>query len=134
MYQINKPIEFAGDMAVKAGDFAGDVAIKAGDMALKAGDMAMQATVKATKPVTNQVFEPFVDSRREAGSLKTVGESTPKKVAICYNSITTSPKKIKKLASDACKKTKKVAVFSYQDEFSCSILMPTRAYFNCVSK
>ncbi len=112
MYQINKPIEFAGDMAVKAGDMA----------------------AKATKPVTDQVLDPFIDRRREAGKMEYVGESTLDKVAICYNSLTTSPKSIKKLANKECAKTKRVAIFSYQDEFSCSILMPTRAYFNCVTK
>ncbi len=80
------------------------------------------------------ITEPYVDTRREAGKSKPVGESTPDNVVICYNSMSSTAAEIKKLARDECNKTGRKPVFEKQKSFSCTVLLPMRAYFKCVEK
>ncbi|MDX2143235.1 MAG: hypothetical protein SFV19_07765 [Rhodospirillaceae bacterium] len=75
---------------------------------------------------------PFVDGRREAGQKEPVGASTPDRVAVCYSSRGTTPREVLALAQAECAKTNRRAQFDGQDEFRCSLLAPTRAYFKCV--
>ena len=76
-------------------------------------------------------FSPYVDARREAGTLATVGKSTPEKVSICYNSSATSPEEVLKLAADECAKTGKKPKFLGQNYWDCSLLVPTRVEYKC---
>lgn len=77
--------------------------------------------------------QPFVDSRREAGTTEQVGLSTADRVAICYNSETTTPDALWALAEEQCARTGRRATFDSQDHLSCRLLMPSVAYFRCVA-
>ena len=85
------------------------------------------------------IFAPFEDRRRETG-VKTskpgpvyVGKSTPQNPAICYNSLFTPYKDVKKLANDVCKReeTGTHAVPQKQTIFTCRVLIPNHFYFKC---
>ena len=76
-------------------------------------------------------FAPYVDARREAGTLATVGKSTPEKVSICYNSSATSPEEVLKLATAECAKTGKKPKFLGQNYWDCSLFVPTRVEYKC---
>lgn len=75
---------------------------------------------------------PYVDSRREAGEINTVGSSTLDRVAICYNAASTEPGDILKLANDQCARTGRLAQYIGQNRLQCSLLHPHRAFFDCV--
>ena len=77
--------------------------------------------------------EPFVDGRREAGSTRPLGPSTVNRVAICYNSRSTTPETVLALAESECAKTDRVPRFDGEDIMDCSVVNPTRAYFRCVA-
>ncbi|MBL8644315.1 MAG: hypothetical protein JNK21_10310 [Rhodospirillaceae bacterium] len=77
--------------------------------------------------------KPFVDGRREAGQKTPVGPSTPDRVAICYSSQGAAPADVLALAQAECAKTNRTARFDGQDQFSCALLAPTRAFFRCVA-
>jgi hypothetical protein len=77
---------------------------------------------------------PYVDSRREAGQISTVGASTPDRVAICYSSQSTTLADVMKLAESECAKTDRIPRFSHQDDAACALMAPTRAFFRCVAK
>lgn len=77
--------------------------------------------------------EPFIDGRREAGSTRPIGPSTPNRVAICYNSRTTTPEVIRQLAESECAKTDRIPRFDGQDMLECSWDNPTRVFFRCVA-
>lgn len=76
-------------------------------------------------------FAPYVDVRREAGTLAMVGKSTPEKVSICYNSSATSPEEVLKLATAECAKTGKKPKFLGQNYWDCSLFVPTRVEYKC---
>lgn len=76
----------------------------------------------------------YVDSRREAGQTTPVGTSTPDRVAICYSSRATDRNALMQMAETECAKTGRTARFDGQDDFSCVLLAPTRAFFKCVPK
>jgi len=75
--------------------------------------------------------KPFVDSRREAGSPYTVGESTPDRVAICYNPYSTNANEIIKIARDACQQTNREAAYDGHKYWSCRVFLPHRVYYRC---
>lgn len=77
------------------------------------------------------VQQPFVDSRREAGFSKTVGESTPDRVAICYNPYSTNAAEIFKMAQEECARTGREAAYDGHKYWSCRVLLPHRVYFRC---
>ncbi len=52
-------------------------------------------------------FKPFVDARREAGQEAAVGQSTPDRVAVCYNPLFSDMPDVEKLAQSACAQTKR---------------------------
>jgi len=76
-------------------------------------------------------FAPYVDARREAGTLMTVGKSTPEKVSICYNSSASSPEEVLSLATAECAKTGKKPKFLGQNYWDCSLFVPTRVEYRC---
>ncbi len=76
-------------------------------------------------------FAPYVDARREAGTLAIVGKSTPEKVSICYNSSASSPEEVMRLAEAECAKTGKSPKFLGQNYWDCSLFVPTRVEYKC---
>lgn len=82
-------------------------------------------------------FDAFIDRRREAGA-KTpeklyVGASKPDAPAVCYNSLITPYKEVKKLADDECikQKTGTHAEPVRQTLFTCRLFVPNHFYFKC---
>lgn len=81
--------------------------------------------------------EPFVDRRREAGRPKDnlyVGSSKSDAPVVCYNGWKTSFDEIQKMADDECVKndTGVAAKLDGEEVFSCRIMTPTKAKFQCV--
>ena len=76
-------------------------------------------------------FTPFVDAHREAGQVQLVGQSTPDKAAVCYNPIWSDKKKVEELAGEECAKTKRTAVYDDTKWFSCRLVNPSTAFFDC---
>ncbi|NKB42905.1 MAG: hypothetical protein GKS03_01380 [Alphaproteobacteria bacterium] len=87
----------------------------------------------ALSTLTGCASEPFVDGRREAGSDRSVGRSGLNRVAICYNSRSTTPEAVRQLAESECTKTDRVPLYDGEDILSCSIASPTRVFFRCVA-
>lgn len=77
---------------------------------------------------------PFVDSRREAGYAGTVGESTPDRVAICYNTYSTNANEIFKMAQEVCAQTNREPAYDGQKKWSCRVFLPHRVYYRCQPK
>ncbi len=75
--------------------------------------------------------EPFIDSRRQAGSPRTFGESTPNRIAVCYNPLSTNANEIIKLAQEACGKTNREAAYDGHKYWSCRVFWPHRVYYRC---
>lgn len=81
--------------------------------------------------------EPFVDRRREAGRPKDdlyVGSSTTEAPVVCYNGWKTSFEEVQKMADAECVKydTGIAAKLDEEEHFSCRIMTPTKAKFQCV--
>lgn len=74
---------------------------------------------------------PFIDARREAGQVQTVGQSTPNRIAVCYNPLWHDENDIKQLAEKACSDNKKKAVYSDTKYFNCRLISPNTAFYNC---
>lgn len=77
-------------------------------------------------------FEPFVDARREAGQVQTVGQSSPDRVAICYNPLWSEMGKIEILAKEECAKTKRKIQVDGKKYFSCSLASPVTIFYKCI--
>lgn len=81
--------------------------------------------------------EPFVNRRREAGKSGAelyVGSSKPEAPVVCYNSWVSGFEKVQKMADDECVKhsTGTSALLEKDEGFSCRILTPRSAKFQCV--
>lgn len=74
---------------------------------------------------------PFIDSRREAGQVQPIGQSTPEKIAVCYNPLWHDENDVKKLAEDACAVNKKTAVYADTKYFNCRLISPNTAFYQC---
>ncbi len=74
---------------------------------------------------------PFVDARREGGSPRTVGESTPDRVAICYNGFATNENEIIRMAREECAKTNREPAYDGHSYWTCRVFLPHRVYFRC---
>ena len=74
---------------------------------------------------------PFVDARREGGSPRTVGESTPDRVAICYNGFATNENEIIRMAREECAKTNREPAYDGHKYWSCRVFLPHRVYYRC---
>lgn len=74
---------------------------------------------------------PFVDARREAGVIGTVGQSKAEAPAVCYNPLWSSLDSVQQLAQSVCQKNKQTAVFERKEAFSCCLFYPTTAYYKC---
>lgn len=76
-------------------------------------------------------FNPYIDSRREAGVIGTIGPSTKDKVSICYNSLQAKPEQIISMAESECAKTGRTPEFYQQKYWDCSLFTPTRVEYLC---
>ena len=74
---------------------------------------------------------PFVDARREAGQVQLVGQSTPDKIAVCYNPIWSDKNLVEKLAQQECAKTNRKAIYDDTKWFSCCLINPSTAFYDC---
>lgn len=74
---------------------------------------------------------PFLDTRREAGSLTPVGQSSPMRPAVCYNRWFNEMSEVKQIAEETCNGKK--AVLTEQTAFSCTLFYPSTAFFECRS-
>lgn len=74
---------------------------------------------------------PFVDARREGGSPATVGQSTPDRVAVCYNGFATNENEIIRMAREECAKTNREPAYDGHSYWSCRVFLPHRVYFRC---
>lgn len=77
-------------------------------------------------------FEPFVDARREAGQVMTIGQSTSDRIAVCYNPLWSDMNKVEKLAKEGCAQTKRKARFEDKNYFNCSLFSPATAFYECI--
>jgi len=76
-------------------------------------------------------LSPFVDAHREAGQVQLVGQSTPDKVAVCYNPLWSEKEQVEELAHQECAKTNRQAVYDSTKWFSCCLFNPTTAFYDC---
>lgn len=74
---------------------------------------------------------PWVDSRREAGTQTTRGESRPDRPVICYDPDVTSAARLQAMAEQECAKTKRHARFLGVTRWQCTMATPDRAYYSC---
>lgn len=72
---------------------------------------------------------PFLDTRREAGSLTPVGQSMPDRPAVCYNGWLNDMSEVQKIADESCATGK--AVLKNETSFSCTLFYPKTAFFEC---
>ena len=75
--------------------------------------------------------EPFIDSHREAGQVQLRGQSTLDKVAVCYNPLWSNKKAVEELAKSGCKKTNRHPVYDDTKWFSCCLMNPSTAFYDC---
>lgn len=78
-------------------------------------------------------MSPFVDMHREAGEVRLRGQSTLDRPAICYNPIWSDEEVVKQLAETECQKTNRHAVYSDSSWFSCCLINPSIAFYDCQS-
>lgn len=81
--------------------------------------------------------EPFVDRRREAGKTGAelyVGSSKADAPVVCYNGWATDFETVQKMADAECVKqgTGSAASLDGEERFSCRIMTPSKAKFQCV--
>ena len=72
---------------------------------------------------------PYVDARRQAGQIDTVGQSHAPNIAICYNPIFVNKDELDTLALTECAPKKA----TYQDTayFNCTLFYPNTAFYLC---
>jgi len=75
---------------------------------------------------------PFVDTRREAGQVESVGTSTPNAPVVCYAKSETSPEEVAAMANAVCAKSGRAARFDSEALLACRLMQPWRAQFTCV--
>ena len=71
----------------------------------------------------------YVDSRREAGSVASVGQSTDKVLALCYNPLFGNKDEQIRIANEACAPQK--AVLKDTKYFNCALFYPNTAFYTC---
>lgn len=76
---------------------------------------------------------PYIDMRREAGTLGTWGSSTFDRPAICYNTMNATREQVQAMADAVCAETGRVAVYDRSDLLNCTVLQPHRSLFRCVA-
>ena len=76
-------------------------------------------------------FRPFVDARKEAGRISTVGQSRADAPAVCYHPLWNKMEKVQQIAQVECQKLNKTAVLQDKKYFSCSLIAPVTAFYEC---
>ena len=71
----------------------------------------------------------YVDTRREAGLVSSVGQSKSPNIAICYNPIFNEEQELKVLAEKTCEPQK--ASFQDKKYFNCTLFYPNTAFYRC---
>ena len=71
----------------------------------------------------------YVDTRREAGAVKNIGQSTKQTVALCYNPMFEDENELQQLAEQAC--LPKKAVYKDKKYFNCTLFYPNTAFYEC---
>ncbi|MBR5130845.1 MAG: hypothetical protein IKV03_06455 [Alphaproteobacteria bacterium] len=74
---------------------------------------------------------PYVDSYSGIAGGPSLQRSTPNKVAICFNKNHNDMQTLQTLANTECAKTSKKAKLDRIAPFSCSLITPSTAYFDC---
>lgn len=75
-------------------------------------------------------FEPFIDARREAGTIVPVGSSTKEYPVVCYGLFGT-PEQRQVLAQNICNETDMTAVLTDTSYFGCKLLTPVKETYHC---
>jgi len=76
-------------------------------------------------------FQPFIDSRREAGQAALIGQSRPDMIAVCYNPIWDSESEVRQLAETACAEQGKHITYADTAYFNCRLTTPNTAFYAC---
>jgi hypothetical protein len=75
----------------------------------------------------------YVDMRREAGQVPTVGAASLSKPVICYSVRQASPQEVLAMAQEVCARTDRVPLYQSSDWLTCTLRQPRRAVFQCVA-
>ncbi len=78
-------------------------------------------------------FEPFVDARREAGQIETIGSSSKDRPVVCSGFWVDSQERLV-LAEKECQKIGKTAKSQSLQSFECRLFTPVKETFSCVEK
>ncbi len=91
---------------------------------------ALSITLFAVLALSACAGEPWVDTRREAGSIEPVGESTPDRVAICHAG-GTDRATLLDMAARECAKTGRTPHYVGTSRLQCRLITPHRSFFDC---
>lgn len=107
--------------------------VRAGQSVVRVGRPALLGVpVMATLAVSACSSDPWVDSRREAGSLQTVGDSHPDRPVVCYaGDLADQASKIQTLADNVCAISGRHARYIGSTRWQCRLVTPHKAYFVC---
>ena len=75
---------------------------------------------------------PYIDTRREAGLVHPIGQSTQEVIAICYNSALTDDIELQQIANTACLSTNEPAKRIETRYFNCTLFTPNTALYKCM--
>ncbi len=75
----------------------------------------------------------YVDARREAGQVATVGASRPNAPVVCSAMWVDAQDRLS-MAQKECDKLKKQAVSTEIDVFACSLFAPVKETFSCIDE
>ncbi len=73
---------------------------------------------------------PFIDARREAGTVVPVGSSTKSNPVVCYGLFGDEAERLA-LAQSVCDESGKTAVLQNKEYFSCKLLTPVKEKYSC---
>lgn len=73
--------------------------------------------------------QPYVDTHSGVADGRALRRSTPDRVAICFDEADMDT--LQQIADTECAKTSRKAVYDTTVSFSCSLITPSTAYFDC---
>ena len=73
--------------------------------------------------------KPYIDAYSGVAGGRALRRSTPDRVAICFDE--TDMDTLQQMADTECTKTSRKAVYDTTVPFSCSLITPSTAYFDC---
>lgn len=73
--------------------------------------------------------QPYVDTHSGVAGGRALRRSTPDRVAICFDEADMDT--LQQMADTECTKTSRKAVYDTTVPFSCSLITPSTAYFDC---